>query len=129
MFLNRAGEALDGLGRTVPPRSADQETSSTHSRPCWTDARDSLAALELLPAQPAISSQLIGTLNASTQLRALLTDVYLLGERTQQAAANQTQLEETAVFASLLPHGLHVPEARSCARSEERRVGKECRSR
>ena len=55
------------------------------------DARDSLAAMDLVVAQPAISSQLIDNLNASMHLRALLTDVFLLGEvlRTQRAAANQ----------------------------------------
>jgi hypothetical protein len=31
-------------------------------------------------AQPAISSQLIDNLNASIHLRALLTDLFLLGE-------------------------------------------------
>ena len=55
------------------------------------DARDSLAAMELVLAQPAISSQLVDNLNASMHLRALLTDVFLLGEvlRTQRATANQ----------------------------------------
>jgi hypothetical protein len=52
------------------------------------DASDSLAALDLVLAQPAISSQLIDNLNASVHLRALLTDVFLLGEvlRTQRVA-------------------------------------------
>jgi len=44
------------------------------------DARDSLAALELVLSQPSISSQLIDNLNASIHLRALLTDLFLLGE-------------------------------------------------
>jgi|SRR5579884_933406 len=42
------------------------------------DAADSLAALELVLAQPTISSQLIDNLNASIHLRALLTDIFLL---------------------------------------------------
>jgi hypothetical protein len=42
------------------------------------DAADSLAALELVLAQPRISSQLIDNLNASIHLRALLTDIFLL---------------------------------------------------
>ena len=52
------------------------------------DARDSHAAMELVLAQPAISSQLIDNLNASMHLRALLTDVFLLGEvlRSRRAA-------------------------------------------
>ena len=44
------------------------------------DAQDSLAALELVLAQPAISSQLIDNLNASIHLRALLTDLFLIDE-------------------------------------------------
>jgi hypothetical protein len=44
------------------------------------DARDSLSAIEMVLAQPAISSQLIDNLNASIHLRALLTDLFLIGE-------------------------------------------------
>ena len=44
------------------------------------DARDSLAAIELVLAQPTISSQLIDNLNASIHLRALLTDLFLIDE-------------------------------------------------
>jgi hypothetical protein len=53
------------------------------------DARDSLAAIELVLAQRAISSQLIDNLNASMHLRGLLTDLFLLIEiaNTQRGAA------------------------------------------
>ena len=44
------------------------------------DASDSLAAVELVLAQPSVSSQLIDNLNASSHLRALLTDLFLFGE-------------------------------------------------
>jgi len=44
------------------------------------DARDSLAAVELVLAQAGISSQLIDNLNASIHLRALLTDLFLIDE-------------------------------------------------
>src|SRR6204780_4983747 len=44
------------------------------------DARDSLAAIELVLAQPSISSQLVDNLNASIHLRALLTDLFLVDE-------------------------------------------------
>src|ERR1700676_989901 len=44
------------------------------------DAEDSAAAMELVLAQPAISSQLIDNLNASIHLRALLTDLFLFTE-------------------------------------------------
>jgi hypothetical protein len=46
----------------------------------YRDAQDSLAAVELVLAQPTISSQLIDNLNASIHLRALLTDLFLIGE-------------------------------------------------
>jgi hypothetical protein len=59
------------------------------------DARDSLAAIELVLAQPAISSQLIDNLNASSHLRALLTDLFLVGEilRTRERVAVASQRE------------------------------------
>ena len=44
------------------------------------DARDSLAAIELVLSQPVISSQLVDNLNASIHLRALLTDLFLVSE-------------------------------------------------
>jgi hypothetical protein len=77
-FLNRAVNALTGLAETCAEAMGDD-------RPAFLavlqrDASDSLAALDLVLAQPAISSQLIDNLNASVHLRALLTDVFLLGE-------------------------------------------------
>ncbi len=44
------------------------------------DARKSHAALSLVLAQPAISSEIVDNLNASIHLRALLTDLFLLSE-------------------------------------------------
>jgi hypothetical protein len=44
------------------------------------DAHDAQAALQLVLAQPAISSQLVDNLNASIHLRALLTDLFLIDE-------------------------------------------------
>ena len=90
MFLTRAVHALTGLTK-------DCEAAMGAGRPAFLavlerDAKDSLAALDLVLAQPAISSQLIDNLNASVHLRALLTDVFLLGEvlrsqRVTQSAA------------------------------------------
>ena len=86
-FLTRAVNALTGLTECCAEAMGD-------NRPAFLavlerDASDSLAALDLVLAQPAISSQLIDNLNASVHLRALLTDVFLLGEvlRTQQVTA------------------------------------------
>lgn len=44
------------------------------------DARDAQAAVQMVLAQPAISSQLVDNLNASIHLRALLTDLFLIDE-------------------------------------------------
>jgi len=44
------------------------------------DTTKALAAMELVLAQPRISSQLIDNLNASLHVRTLLTDVFLLDE-------------------------------------------------
>ena len=44
------------------------------------DAQDSLAAIDVVLAQSSISSQLVDNLNASSHLRALLTDLFLIGE-------------------------------------------------
>jgi hypothetical protein len=92
-FLNRAVEALTGLAESCA-RAIQEESLERGGRlnafldVLDRDARDSLAAMELVLAQPAISSQLIDNLNASMHLRALLTDVFLIGEvfRTQRAA-------------------------------------------
>jgi hypothetical protein len=87
-FLNRAVNALIGL----PDRCAE---AMGDDRPSFLavlerDASDSLAAMELVLAQPAISSQLIDNLNASVHLRALLTDVFLLGEVLRMQPLAQT---------------------------------------
>jgi hypothetical protein len=47
------------------------------------DTTNALAAMELVLAQPRISSQLIDNLNASLHVRTLLTDVFLLDEILQ----------------------------------------------
>jgi hypothetical protein len=44
------------------------------------DAHDSIRIIELVLAQPTISSQLIDNLNASIHLRAVLTDLFLLSD-------------------------------------------------
>jgi len=44
------------------------------------DAKHSQAAIQLVLAQPAISSQMVDNLNASIHLRALLTDIFLIDE-------------------------------------------------
>ena len=97
-FLNRAVEALSGLAESCAAAMPNDGLEREDRLPAFLtvldrDARDSLAAIELVLAQPSISSQLIDNLNASMHLRALLTDVFLLGEvlRTQQTRAKAAQ--------------------------------------
>jgi len=68
------------------------------------DARDSLAAMELVLAQPSLSSQLIDNLNSSIHLRALLTDLFLIDEilKLQRIRAKPATLDRR-VENKLLP--------------------------
>ena len=84
-YLGRAVEAVSGLAGAyeaavqqdgLHPAERYQAFLAVLDR----DASDSLAAIGLVLAQPAISSQLIDNLNASIHLRALLTDLFLIDE-------------------------------------------------
>jgi hypothetical protein len=84
-FLQRAVKALTGLAEvcTVAVREEGLEPAEKYAAFLAVldrDSRDSLAAIDLVLAQPVISSQLIDNLNASIHLRALLTDLFLLDE-------------------------------------------------
>jgi len=84
-FLNRAVNAISGLKQSCAETVSEQRLEPSERYEAFLavvdrDARDSLAAIELVLAQPTISSQLIDNLNASIHLRALLTDLFLLGD-------------------------------------------------
>ena len=84
-FLQRAVKALTGLAETCAMAVKEEGLEPSDKYLAFfavldRDARDSLAAIELVLAQPVISSQLIDNLNASIHLRALLTDLFLLDE-------------------------------------------------
>lgn len=92
--LQNAREALIGLADSCRESIAAHqlEPASPYDAFCSMlnrDAQDSLAAIELVLSQPALSSQLIDNLNASSHLRALLTDLFLVGEilRTRERVA------------------------------------------
>jgi hypothetical protein len=84
-YLNRAVEALSNL-----PEAYDEAIRQENLQPAERylaflavlekDARDSLVTIQLVLAQPTISSQLVDNLNASIHLRALLTDLFLIDE-------------------------------------------------
>lgn len=84
-FLQRTEAALPELAdlfrKTVQERAAaDPDRYERFIIVLGRDAEDSLAAIQLVLAQPAISSQMIDNLNALIHLRALLTDVFLVDE-------------------------------------------------
>jgi hypothetical protein len=84
-FLQRAATAIAGLAEgysqvvrhnSLGPAQTYQSFLEVLDR----DARNSLAAINLVLAQASVSSQLVDNLNASIHLRALLTDLFLVGE-------------------------------------------------
>ena len=84
-FLQRALSALDGLTESARAAVQEQRREAVEKYEAFfevldRDARDSLAGLDLVLAQPAIGSQMIDNLNGSIHLRALLTDLFLIGD-------------------------------------------------
>jgi hypothetical protein len=84
-FLRKCDAALTGLADVVTrcvgrlgiqPSGPYDAYISVVGR----DARSAQAAVQLVLAQPSISSQLVDNLNASIHLRAVLTDLFLLDE-------------------------------------------------
>jgi hypothetical protein len=83
--LQQAVDALSGLADACKTAvKADARESADRYLAFLTvldrDAQDSIRTIELVLAQPAISSQLIDNLNASMHLRAVLTDLFLLSD-------------------------------------------------
>jgi hypothetical protein len=84
-YLNRAVEALAGLAEGYAAAVKQENLQPVERYHAFLlvldrDARDSLAAIQLVLAQTTLSSQLIDNLNASIHLRALLTDLFLVDE-------------------------------------------------
>src|SRR2546425_183854 len=84
-YLNRAVEALSGLGEAYAAAVKQENRQPAEPYRAFLavldrDARDSLAAIQVVLAQTTLSSQLIDNLNASIHLRALLTDLFLIDE-------------------------------------------------
>ena len=93
-YLTRAAEALAGLAESYSAAVRQEnlrplDRYSAFLAVLERDARDSLAAIQLVLAQATISSQLVDNLNASIHLRALLTDLFLIDEilKPQQQVA------------------------------------------
>jgi hypothetical protein len=93
-YLTRAAAALAGLGDVLlqvierdglEPAARYRAFAAVLDR----DARDAHAAVELVLAQPSISSQVVDNLNASIHVRALLTDLFLVDEILKPQAASK----------------------------------------
>ena len=90
--LGVCDKALTGLGDlfTKIARADDLKPASAYDRfiaMLERDANDAQASIQLVLAQPSISSQMIDNLNASIHLRALLTDLFLIDEIVRPDAA------------------------------------------
>ena len=93
-YLGRAVKAISGLADSCATAVKQEHLDPAEKYRSFfavleRDASDSLAAIEVVLAQPAIGSPLIDNLNASIHLRALLTDLFLLTEiaKIQRAPA------------------------------------------
>jgi hypothetical protein len=83
--LQQAVAALSGLADACLTVVKDDARGSAEKYVAFfdvlrRDAHDSICTIELVLAQPTISSQLIDNLNASMHLRALLTDLFLVSD-------------------------------------------------
>jgi hypothetical protein len=88
-YLQRTDEALTGLARgfaDIADKERPQSAKTYHAmiEVLDRDAASAQAAIRVVLAQPAISSQLVDSLNASIHVRALLTDVFLLDEALKE---------------------------------------------
>jgi hypothetical protein len=84
-FLERAAAALNGIAESCAQAVDEAGLDNAEKYQAFysvirRDAESSIAALEIVLVQPNISSQLIDNLNASIHLRALLTDLFVIGE-------------------------------------------------
>ena len=84
-FLQRAATAIAALAEGYSKVVKDERLEPAEKYHAFfavldRDGRASLAAIDLVLAQPSISSQLVDNLNASVHLRALLTDLFLMSD-------------------------------------------------
>jgi hypothetical protein len=98
-FLQGAANALSGLTESYTSAVKENGFEPAEKYQAFLavldrDARDSLAAIELVLAQPSISSQLVDNLNASIHLRALLTDLFLVGDLLRSRIAPKPLAEK-----------------------------------
>jgi hypothetical protein len=84
-YLKKADAALSGLPGVITHYVEQRGLQPTAPYDQFVDVighdtKHAQAAIQLVLAQPAISSQMVDNLNASIHLRALLTDLFLVDE-------------------------------------------------
>lgn len=83
-FLDKFERALDGLGAFFTGYVGNLKLNTASYQDFIgvidRDAIAARAAVQMVLAQPAITSQIIDNLNASIHVRALLTDLFLIDE-------------------------------------------------
>ena len=84
-YLKKCDAALSGLPGVITRYVGQQALAPTAPYDAFIavidhDAKHAQAAIQMVLAQPAISSQMVDNLNASIHLRALLTDLFLIDE-------------------------------------------------
>ncbi len=89
-YLNRVDQALIELTDLLRARVQGNKLEPAERYDAFLqvlerDAKSSQATIELVLAQPSISSELVDNLNASIHLRALLTDLFLIDEALKVA--------------------------------------------
>ncbi len=94
--LKRSEEALEGLAGLVKELVAARGLEPAQPYSSFIDvldrdARSAQAAIQIVLAQRAISSQLIDNLNALIHLRSLLTDLFLIDEVLKQASGPEKE--------------------------------------
>jgi hypothetical protein len=90
---------MDGVGRVARALIAARDEEAAASGDAFLDAleRDAAAAaaaIRLLLAKEAISSQLVDNLNASIHLRALLTDLFIVDEWRKSRPGTQAAKDD-----------------------------------
>ena len=99
-YLTRAASAVAGLADSFTALVKEENLQPAEKYHKFIavlgrDASDALAAIELVLAQPSLSSQLIDNLNASIHVRALLTDLFLIDEIAKPRPAAPTSVNAT----------------------------------
>ncbi len=84
-YLRRFDAALTGLADRYRDIATEENAHGPEALSAFLDvlsrdAEAAQAAIRVVLAQPAISSQLVDNLNASIHVRALLTDIFLIDE-------------------------------------------------